>query len=100
MEGGAPIKSYKSTVAVVEDGKEVLTRAIEVNTPLSYKGYTFYQLSYNPEDLSWTLLQVVRDPSVPIVYTGFLLMMAGLTTVFCVGPYLEDQRRRKKEARS
>jgi hypothetical protein len=30
----------------------------------------------------------VNDPGVPIVYSGFILMMAGLTMVFCVGPML------------
>lgn len=95
---GAPIKAYKSTVEIIEGGKSVLTNTIAVNAPLTYQGYTFYQLSYNPEDLSWTLLQVVRDPSVPIVYGGFLLMMIGLTIVFCVGPYLDDQRKKRSGA--
>lgn len=95
---GAPIKAYKSTVEIIEGGKSVLTNTIAVNAPLTYRGFTFYQLSYNPEDLRWTLLQVVRDPSVPIVYGGFLLMMIGLTIVFCVGPYLDDQRRKRSGA--
>jgi len=95
---GAPIKAYKSTVEIIEGGKSVLTNTIAVNSPLAYGGFTFYQLSYNPEDLHWTLLQVVRDPSVPIVYGGFLLMMIGLTIVFCVGPYLDDQRKKRSGA--
>lgn len=92
---GMPIKAYKSTVEIIDEGKVVLQRQIAVNSPLSYKGYTFYQTSYNPDDLSWTQLQVVRDPSVPIVYGGFMLMMVGLTIVFCVGPYLDEQRKKK-----
>ncbi|MEJ2058074.1 MAG: cytochrome c biogenesis protein ResB, partial [Desulfofustis sp.] len=31
-----------------EDGTEVLTKVIEVNDPLTYKGITFYQSSYEP----------------------------------------------------
>lgn len=93
MGGDKAIKSFKSTVEVVENGGVVCTRTIEVNSPFSWKGFTFYQVSYNPEDLAYSALQVVRDPGVPIVYAGFILMMAGLTLVFCVGPWLGDQRR-------
>lgn len=44
-DNGMP-KEYKSSLTVIENGKEVLTRAIEVNSPLTYKGITFYQSSY------------------------------------------------------
>lgn len=39
-------KEYRSELAIVENGKEVLTKTIEVNDPLVYKGITFYQASY------------------------------------------------------
>jgi cytochrome c biogenesis protein len=42
---GAP-KDYKSVLTVLEDGKEVLTKTIEVNHPLQYGGLVFYQSSY------------------------------------------------------
>jgi len=87
------IKAFKSTIEVVENGAVVSTRVIAVNSPFSWKGFSFYQTSYNPDDLAWSALQVVRDPGVPIVYAGFILMMAGLTLVFCVGPWLGEQRR-------
>ncbi len=44
-EGGMP-KDYKSWLTVVEDGKDVLKKVIEVNDPLIYKGVFFYQSSY------------------------------------------------------
>lgn len=40
------VKEYKSHLTVLEDGKEILKRYIEVNSPLTYKGITFYQSSY------------------------------------------------------
>jgi cytochrome c biogenesis protein len=54
---GSP-KAYKSTVTVVEGGRDVLTRVVQVNHPLSYKGLNFYQSSYgsdltNPEVELW-----------------------------------------------
>ncbi len=39
-------KEYRSDLTVLENGKEVLSKAIEVNSPLKYKGITFYQSSY------------------------------------------------------
>ncbi len=39
-------KDYKSSLTVIENGKEVLTKVIEVNDPLIYKGVYFYQSSY------------------------------------------------------
>ncbi len=44
-EGRMP-KDYKSWLTVVQDGKDVLKKVIEVNDPLIYKGIFFYQSSY------------------------------------------------------
>jgi cytochrome c biogenesis protein len=43
-QGG--VKDWKSTVTVVEGGAPVLTRTVEVNHPLTYGGFSFYQSSY------------------------------------------------------
>ena len=40
------IKEYTSILAILENGKEVLRKSIEVNHPLHYKGLAFYQSSY------------------------------------------------------
>lgn len=41
-------KEYTSNLTILENGAEILTRDIEVNGPLKYKGITFYQSSYQP----------------------------------------------------
>jgi cytochrome c biogenesis protein len=41
-------KEYKSWLTVIDDGKEVMRKSIEVNDPLTYRGITFYQASYGP----------------------------------------------------
>jgi len=41
-------KEYLSKLTVLENGKEILKKDIEVNEPLIYKGITFYQSSYQP----------------------------------------------------
>ncbi len=40
------VKDWKSTLTVFEDENPVLTKIVEVNHPLSYQGYVFYQSSY------------------------------------------------------
>jgi cytochrome c biogenesis protein len=52
------VKAWKSTVTVVEAGRDVRTHVVQVNHPLSYKGINFYQSSYgwdwkNPEVEVW-----------------------------------------------
>jgi cytochrome c biogenesis protein len=41
-------KTYRSTVTVLENNKPVKATDIEVNQPLTYKGVTLYQSSYQP----------------------------------------------------
>ncbi len=43
-------KAYRSDLTVLEDGKVILEKRIVVNDPLTYKGITFYQSSYQPYD--------------------------------------------------
>lgn len=77
------IKGFKSTVSIMENGRVTLRENIEVNRPLSYGGYTFYQAGYNPEQPGWTNLMVVKDPGAGTVFFGLGLLNAGvLITVF------------------
>lgn len=46
-DNGMP-KSYRSQLTILENGKVVKEKAIVVNDPLTYKGITFYQSSYEP----------------------------------------------------
>jgi cytochrome c biogenesis protein len=41
-------REFSSELSILEDGKEVMKKVIEVNDPLTYKGFTFYQSSYGP----------------------------------------------------
>jgi hypothetical protein len=93
MTPTGPIKSFKSTLTLVEGKSIVGERTVEVNRPFGYRGYTFYQSGYNPDDLSYTSLQVVKDPGVPVVYTGFSLMIVGLFIVFYLNPWLDARRK-------
>lgn len=48
-----------------------------VNAPARYRGYTFYQQGYDPEHGDYTVLLVVRDPWLWVVYAGIALLAAG-----------------------
>lgn len=39
-------KAYRSLLTVLENGREILKKEIDVNNPLRFKGITFYQASY------------------------------------------------------
>jgi len=55
---GGAVKDWKSTVTVVEGGAPVLTRVVEVNEPLTYRGFSFYQASYGWD---WTAPRLVLE---------------------------------------
>ncbi|MDQ6693102.1 MAG: cytochrome c biogenesis protein ResB, partial [Chloroflexota bacterium] len=45
---GKSVQEYKDTLAVIEGGKDVLTKTIIVNDPLRYKGVNYFLVSYQP----------------------------------------------------
>ena len=55
-DNGAP-KEYRSDLTVFENGQEVLKKSIVVNDPLQYKGFTFYQASYESRNEFLVTLQ-------------------------------------------
>lgn len=55
-ENGA-VKSYNSTLTVLENDREQLTKTITVNDPLVYKDIWFYQSSYGN---AWDRIEVAR----------------------------------------
>ena len=71
-------KDFISDVSVIEDGKIVKKKAIEVNKPLYYGGYLFYQSSYDDEAGKYTVLNVVSDNGLFLVFGGYLLLALGL----------------------
>lgn len=87
-QGDAPVKSFNSHVEFLPAGTAPVSGTVRVNGPLSFGGYTFYQSGYRPDQPGWTSLQIVRDPGVPMVYAGFILMIAGLALVFYVNAWV------------
>ncbi|GAG57338.1 unnamed protein product, partial [marine sediment metagenome] len=84
------IKDYKSDLIVQEEGRTVAEKTIEVNGPLHYGGYHFYQSSYGQDQKGrwYTALAVSSDSGLSLVYIGFALMVGGMFWLFWFKPIL------------
>jgi len=71
------IRDFISDVEVVKDNKVVARKSIEVNKPLHYGGYLFYQQGYDSEAGRYTILRVTNDRGLGVVYLGYILLCAG-----------------------
>ena len=60
---GQNVKDWRSRLTVIAGGRDVLTEDIEVNRPLAYGGFVFYQSSYVQDTKSPLLLFEVRESS-------------------------------------
>jgi hypothetical protein len=73
------VRDYVSELEIVQDGQVVVAKDIEVNHPLHYGGYHFYQHSYGEDKLGdYTVLMVVSDSGLNLVYGGYLMLVAGV----------------------
>ncbi|MFN3963538.1 MAG: hypothetical protein ACK4NQ_11225, partial [Fimbriimonadaceae bacterium] len=53
---------------------------VGVNEPIKVKGYDIYQFSYDEEAgpaSAYSVVEVVRDSSLPIVYAGIFALLIG-----------------------
>jgi len=55
------VRDWKSSLTVIENQKDILVQTIEVNHPLSYKGYVFYQSRWG---INWS------DPILSVKISG------------------------------
>jgi hypothetical protein len=82
----AVVKSYKSDVDVQAGGRTVAHAVIEVNHPLHYGGYHFYQCDYDHPFGRYTVLAVTSDSGLGLVYAGMALACAGALGLFWIQP--------------
>ncbi|MEG0795244.1 MAG: cytochrome c biogenesis protein ResB [Odoribacter sp.] len=67
--------------------------SIEVNHPADFKGYSLYQDSYDQKrgaDSAYSVLLVVRDPWIGVVYVGIVLLLAGAVGLIISGPIRKE----------
>ncbi len=61
--GGDTPREFQSELVIIEDGREVLKKVIEVNDPLKYKGINFFQSSYGmlPDAAGYFVLDITAN---------------------------------------
>ncbi len=73
-----PIREYISELQVIKDSTVASEKDIEVNHPLRFAGQIFYQHSYDDQASQYTVLQVVSDSGLSVVYLGYTLLCIGV----------------------
>jgi len=78
-----PVREYRSRITIIEQGKKPRVEDVRVNHPVYIHGYHIYQMSWGESydnfgrPVTYTVLQFIRDPGVPVVYTGFVILVLG-----------------------
>ena len=83
-------RKYSALVEVMKDSLKTDTATIEVNKPYTVKGWKIYQVGYDQSKGKWSnlsVLEAIKDPSLPLVYTGFFMVMAGVVSLLLIGKF-------------
>ncbi len=96
-EGTDRPASFKSTLKVTTAEGDSATGQCWMNHPFSYPDewwrtwtgltYKISQASWNPENLSQSTVQILRDPGWVMKWIGSLLIVAGVFMMFYLRPY-------------
>ncbi|MBI4051967.1 MAG: cytochrome c biogenesis protein ResB [Elusimicrobia bacterium] len=76
------VRQFESDLEITDTQGPGTKQTISVNSPMSYQGYRLYQSGYDPKNMNFSSIQIVKDPSVWVIYTGFILLMLGLAWSF------------------
>lgn len=73
-------RAYRSHAVLYTPGGTPQNILIEVNKPYRVNGWTLYQHSYDDRFGRWSrisIIEAIRDPWLPVVYTGIFMMLGG-----------------------
>lgn len=83
------IKDYISNLMIIADnGRHFGPYAIEVNKPLFWNGYHFYQSGFDMQEGRYTILKVVSADGLWLVYSGYFLLISGVFWHFWINPLI------------
>ena len=71
---------FASQITILKKGQPPRSLSVEVNQPVTIDGWKLNQLSYDEtagRASRWSVLEAVRDPWLPVVYTGIALLALG-----------------------
>ena len=86
-DDGSPKRFASEIQILTKSGKKIET-IVDVNKPVDVEGWKIYQYGYDTQmgAMSQTsILELVRDPWLPAVYTGIYMMLAGAVCMFIFG---------------
>ncbi|MBP3786786.1 MAG: cytochrome c biogenesis protein ResB [Prevotella sp.] len=86
-DDGSPRRFASDIQILTQSGKNIQT-TVEVNKPVEVDGWKIYQYGYDTQmgAMSQTsILELVSDPWLPLVYTGIYMMLAGAVCMFILG---------------
>jgi len=81
-------KNYISQIELYTPAGKQADVLLEVNKPFNWDGWKIYQISYDDEFGKWSdesVIELVRDPWLPVVYFGIFLMLSGALYMFWIG---------------
>ena len=94
--GNGQPKRYASEIVVRTKSGDVKHAIVDVNKPIRISGWKIYQYGYDTQkgtQSQMSILELVRDPWLPAVYTGIYLMLFGALLMFMRKGRKEEKRR-------
>ena len=86
-DDGSP-KRFASEVQILTKSGKNIEATVEVNKPVEVEGWKIYQYGYDTQmgPMSQTsILELVSDPWLPLVYAGIYMMLGGAVCMFVFG---------------
>ena len=83
-DDGSP-RRYASEIVIRTKKGETLDKTVDVNKPAEVDGWKIYQYGYDTEmgaASTTSILELVSDPWLPLVYGGIYMMLAGALCLF------------------
>jgi len=78
--GTTTAMSYESAVTVAAPDGRATQHTISMNSPLADAGWKLYQSGFQGDSI--TVFSVMRDPGLPVVYTGCVILCVGIGVTF------------------
>ena len=86
-DNGSP-KRFASEIQILTKTKKNIETTVDVNKPYEVDGWKIYQYGYDTQmgaNSQISILELVSDPWLPLVYTGIYMMLAGAVCMFVIG---------------
>ena len=101
-DDGSP-KRFASEIRIQTKTRKDIETTVDVNKPYEVDGWKIYQFGYDTQMGAYSqisILELVSDPWLPLVYTGIYMMLAGAVCMFVFGRGVKGVRSEECGVRS